>query len=101
MGNLPDIILRDSREQNLPQSQIVSELEYLNQELRAVYDSVKRENLTHSASLYLGKGQELDLQTPIHEMLYEVYSQTLERDLPYLKTLKVKIRTFDPINSQH
>jgi two-component sensor histidine kinase len=34
-------------------------------------------------------------------MLYEVYSQTLERDLPYFKTLKVKVRTFDPIDPQH
>jgi CHASE2 domain-containing sensor protein len=94
-------LLRDTREQELPQNQVVSELEHLNQELRAVYESIKRENLTQTASLYLGKGLELDLQTPIHEMLYEVYSQTLERDLPYFKTLKVKVRTFDPIDPRH
>ena len=94
-------LLRDAREQELPQNLVVSELEHLNQELRAVYESIKRENLTQTASLYLGKGLELDLQTPIHEMLYEVYSRTLERDLPYFKTLKVKIRAFDPIDPRH
>ncbi len=94
-------LMRNAREKDLPSHQLVSELEHLNQELRAIYESMKRETLSRRESLYLGQGIEIDLQAPIHEILYEVYSKTLERDFPCFKTLKVKVRTFEPINSQH
>ncbi len=46
----------------------------------------------------LGSRQQLDLNIPLHELLYEVFSSTLERkDLPCLQKLKVKIRDFQPI----
>jgi two-component sensor histidine kinase len=41
------------------------------------------------------------LKNPIHEVLYQVYNSTLERDFPCFKTLKVKIRTFDPISDRY
>ncbi len=94
-------LLRNVREQDLPHQELISELEHLNHELRAVYESVQRENLTQDESLYLKSSLELDLQAPLHEILYQVYSHTLERDLPCFKTLKVKIRTFDPIDNRH
>lgn len=94
-------LLRNAREQDLPQDELISELEHLNHELRAVYESMRRETLTQGENLYLKSDLELDLQAPIHEILYQVYNHTLERDLPCFKTLKVKIRTFDPIDSQH
>jgi hypothetical protein len=94
-------LLRNVREQDLPHQELISELEHLNHELRAVYESVQRENLTQDESLYLKSSLELDLQAPVHEILYQVYSHTLERDLPCFKTLKVKIRTFDPIDNRH
>ena len=93
-------LLRSVREQNLPSDQLISELEHLNHELRAVYESMQRETLTQDNRLYLNSGLELDLQAPIYELLYQVYSYTLERDLPCFKTLKVKVRTFDPIDNQ-
>ena len=94
-------LLRNAREQDLPQDELISELEHLNHELRAVYESMRRETLTQGENLYLKSDLELDLQAPIHEILYQVYNHTLERDLPCFKTLKIKIRTFDPIDSQH
>ncbi|GAB4173409.1 MAG: hypothetical protein Fur006_02700 [Coleofasciculaceae cyanobacterium] len=94
-------LLKCVREQNLPSDQLISELEHLNHELRAVYESMQRETLTQDNRLYLNSGLELDLQAPIHELLYQVYTYTLERDLPCFKTLKVKVRTFDPIDNQH
>ena len=93
--------LADGKEADVPQNQLVSQLEHLNLELRGVYESMKRENLTQTDSLFLGEGREFDLQAPMHEILYGIYSQTLERDFPYFKTLRVKVRTFDPIDSQH
>ncbi|BDA70572.1 possible Sensor with Chase2 domain [Calothrix sp. PCC 7716] len=94
-------LMRNAREHDLPSNQLVSELEHLNQELRAVYESMKRETLTQREILYLGQGIEIDLQVPIHELLYEVYNKTLERDFPCFKTLKVKVPSFEPIDLQH
>lgn len=93
-------LLKNVREQDLPSNQLISELEHLNHELRAVYESMQRETLTQDNRLYLNSGLELDLQAPIYELLYQVYNYTLERDLPCFKTLKVKVRTFDPIDNQ-
>lgn len=92
-------LLKNVREQDLPSNELISELEHLNHELRAVYESIQRETLSQDNRLYLNSGLELDLQAPIYELLYQVYSYTLERDLPCFKTLKVQIRTFDPIDN--
>ncbi|MBD2103735.1 CHASE2 domain-containing protein [Leptolyngbya sp. FACHB-261] len=93
-------LLRQAREQDEPSSRLLLELEHLNQELRSVYESVRRESLTQNDSLYLGEGQELDLQAPLHEILYEVYSDTLLRDFPCFKSIRIKIRQFDPIDDR-
>ena len=94
-------LLKSVREQDVPRQELLSELENLNHELRIVYEFMQRETLTQDHSLHLGSSLELDLQVPLHEILYEVYSHTLERDLPCFKTLKVKVRTFDPIDERH
>ncbi len=94
-------LLRSARDRDLPQNELIAELECLNRELRAVYQSVQREAITQDDKICLGNGSEINLQAPIHEILYEVYSHTLERDFPHFKTLKVKIRTFEPIDDRH
>lgn len=94
-------LLRSARDRDLPQNELIAELECLNRELRAVYQSVQRETITQDDKICLGNGSEINLQAPIHEILYEVYSHTLERDFPHFKTLKVKIRTFEPIDDRH
>lgn len=94
-------LLRSARDRDLLQNELIAELECLNRELRAVYQSVQRETITQDDRICLGNGSEINLQAPIHEILYEVYSHTLERDFPYFKTLKVKIRTFEPIDDRH
>ncbi len=94
-------LIKQVRDQDLPLDPMLSELEHLNYELRAVYQSVQRETLTQNDSLYLASSLEVNLQAPLHELLYQVYSHTLDRDFPCFRTLKVKIRTFDPIDSRH
>jgi signal transduction histidine kinase len=97
--------LKYVRERSLPSNELLSELEKelekLNYELRGVYEFLQAEPLIQDNSLYLGKGLELDLRDPIHEVLYQVYIYTLQRDFPYFKTLKIKIRLFDPIDDQY
>lgn len=92
-------LLRSARDQNLPPQVLLAELEHLNCELRAVYQSVQRD-VTNADSICLADGLEINLQAPLHEVLYTVYCRTLERDFPCFKTLKVKVRTFDPIEDR-
>lgn len=94
-------VLRRVRDEDLPPSQLIAELEKLNRELRAVYESVSKASEAEAESLCLADGKEINLQAPLHEILYAVYVQTLERDFPHFKTLKVKIRTFEPIDEQN
>jgi hypothetical protein len=76
---------------------IEQELEELNQELRGMYELWQQETLTQDTSLYLGNNVVIDLRNPLPEILYQVYSYTLERDFPCFKTLKLKIHSFEPI----
>ncbi len=93
-------ILRSAQEQATPPL-FLPELQRLNQELRAVYGSVQRDAIADEPHLCMGSAIELALQAPLHELLYKVYCNTLEQELPYLKTLKFKIVQFDPLNTSH
>ena len=68
-------------EPSLARPQLQAKLTQLNQELRAIYDSVQRETLVQESSFVLSHERELDLQNPLHEVLYELYSSVLEREL--------------------
>ncbi|WP_088239580.1 hypothetical protein [Calothrix rhizosoleniae] len=93
------------RERNLPHDELLQELEedlqQLNHELRGIYDFLQREPRLRDNSLYLGNGLVVNLEDQIHEVLYQVYNYTLERKLPYFKTLKVKLRSFESIQDCH
>ena len=93
-------ILRSAQEQATPPP-FLAELQRLSQELRAVYGSVQREAIADEPHLGMGSAIELAVQAPLHELLYKVYCNTLEQELPYLKTLKFKIVQFDPLNTSH
>ena len=67
----------------LPPEKLRLQLQNLNQELRSVYESM------HQA---IATGDQRYVQTPVHELLYEVYEDTLTRDLPGFAS----IRTFIP-----
>lgn len=93
--------LRRVQDQDLTQQQLVEELKNLNLEIREVGEYLKQEALIGEESLRLGGGLILDLKLPIRELFYAVYSHTIQRDFPCFKTLKVKARSFDPIEEQY
>ncbi len=93
-------ILRNAQGEATP-SPFLPELQRLSHELRAVYGSVQRDVIADEPHLRMGSAIELALQAPLHELLYKVYSNTLEQELPYLKTIKFKIVQFDPLNTSH
>lgn len=96
--------LKRIRDQDLPSAELLAEiekeLEKLNHDLRGIHEFLQREPPSQDSSLYLGKGLELNLQDPLHELLYQVYSHVLERNFPYFRKLRVKIRSFDPIDER-
>lgn len=93
-------LLSQSRSGTLPAEQLNPKLELLNRELRVVYESVRQEVLTSQANFYLAEEQELNLNAPLHEVLYEVYSHTLGREFECFKTIKFCVTTFDPLNTR-
>lgn len=94
-------LLSQARSQELPIEQVYQGLEKLNTELRAVYEVIHQETLNPGVKLALGNGLAIDLQNPVHEVLYEVYSNTLLRDFPYFKTLKFQITNFEELDNSH
>ncbi|MGB3531992.1 MAG: CHASE2 domain-containing protein [Microcoleaceae cyanobacterium] len=93
-------LLRQVQDGQIQTPQLLRGLDELNQEIRAVGERLKQEALSREESLYLSSKLTLDLKSPIHELFYQVYSSTLERDLPGFKTLKVRIRQFDVIEEE-
>ncbi|MFN6516008.1 MAG: CHASE2 domain-containing protein [Nostoc sp. CreGUA01] len=95
-------ILRQMQAQDWSQEELKLQLEKLNYEIREIGEYLKLEALSQDESLRLGSRLKIDLKRPIHELFYAVYSSTLERqDLEYLKNIKVKIRTFEPIDDKY
>ena len=94
--------LSNLRTQELSQEKIILQLEKLNTEIRDIGDFLKQEALNNEEILRLGSGLILDLKKPVNELFYEVYSSTLQRnDLKYLCAIKVKTRSFEPIDDKH
>ncbi|BAZ50268.1 putative sensor with CHASE2 domain protein [Nostoc sp. NIES-4103] len=94
--------LRQIRTQDIPNEQLILQLEKLNYEIRAIGEYLRLETLTQDESLRLGSGVKIDLKRPIHELFYEVYTSTLARnDLEYFNNINIKVRTFDPIEDHY
>jgi CHASE2 domain-containing sensor protein/DNA-binding transcriptional MerR regulator len=93
--------LRHVQDQDLEQNRLLEELKNLNYEIREIGEYLKLEALDRKESLRLGSGLILDLKLPIRDLLYEVYSHTLQRNFPCFKTLKVKAYSFEPIEEQY
>lgn len=92
------VILRSTGEGDLSPQQLRSQLKELNQDLRSIYESMRQESLTSSDSLYLKGNSIISLQTPIQELLYQVYDRTLERNFPGFTTIKTYISPdFQPL----
>ncbi len=71
--------------EEVPQATIAAKLHQLDRELRSVYESLRPENLAKAAS------------TPLHELLFEVYHRTMQRDFACFRSLKIKIPDIHPI----
>jgi CHASE2 domain-containing sensor protein len=87
-------ILRDANSKDLAEDWLVKELNVLNEELRDVGNLIEKETVIDGNSIHIGKS-EVDLQCPLKEILYQVYSNTIILDYPHFKTIKFKINNFE------
>lgn len=96
------LILRDvDGEQAIDTAQISPRLHRLNQEIRSLYETLEKELENPDKQLYLKHGSTLALNIPLHELLYQVYTQTLERDFPNFRSIQLHVVKFEPMQTQY
>jgi two-component sensor histidine kinase len=72
------------------------ELQMLNQELRDIYEAMRQEMLMPSGQLVMAGRRTVDLDVPLHELLYETYKATLERRSAFFTPI-LQITDFKPM----
>ena len=87
-------ILRDAYSKEIGEDWLIKELNVLNEELRDVGNLIEKETVIDGNSIHIGKS-EVDLQCPLKEILYQVYSNTIILDYPHFQTIKFKINNFE------
>ncbi|EDX82822.1 hypothetical protein S7335_1125 [Synechococcus sp. PCC 7335] len=90
------LLLQDKRSLK-PQTAV--QLEQLNDGLRQIYDRLLQETLSPTDKILLGNQSVVDLRSPLHEVLYQVYKETLTRSFPGFAALTVKVVRFDPFQT--
>jgi CHASE2 domain-containing sensor protein/two-component sensor histidine kinase len=88
------------RATDTPPPNLYQDLKTLNQELRDIYELIRQESQFGGRQLYLSGGLSLNLHDPTHELLYEIYHNTIDREFTHFKTLRIKLTTFDPIDNR-
>ncbi|MBE9066993.1 CHASE2 domain-containing protein [Leptolyngbya cf. ectocarpi LEGE 11479] len=98
LQKLSIVLSQTAEDPSLPTS-LHHDLEALNQELRGIYEAMQQEFLVEeSCCLQLEGNRIVRLEQPLHEMLYEVYDHTLQRqEFPHFDSIKIHIRTFEPM----
>ncbi|NEQ44302.1 MAG: CHASE2 domain-containing protein [Leptolyngbya sp. SIOISBB] len=76
-----------------------SKLEHLDSELRAIYERLLQESLPQEEQLQLEGGHVIDLRSPLKEALYEVYTETLNRDFPGFDAIKLQVVKFETLDA--
>ncbi|MEM6714215.1 MAG: CHASE2 domain-containing protein [Cyanobacteria bacterium P01_C01_bin.147] len=81
-------------------SELSTQLTSLNQELRTVYQRLQQEALSPEDQLQLGNQKVIDIRQALHEVLYEVYVETMQRDFPGFDSIKFQVVKFEPMYEQ-
>lgn len=90
------ILQREAKSSALTMSEVVERMALVDYGLRQVYDALRSEDQEQERLLYLGD-RRLPLDAPLHELLHQVYRNTLERSRPYFPSIKTFIVKFEPM----
>lgn len=80
-----------------PRPKLQDELKRLDTELRSVHEFMAKEALDPKNPLYLTGELVVDLSEPLHEVLYQIYINTVVRPLPYFADIQVHTTQFKPL----
>lgn len=103
--------LRNVRECELKQEQLLAQLERLNNEIRTLGEYLQVEtsqsnkfrsnNKLFTASIIVN-GKKIPLNQPLHQLWRATYDETLKRaSFPYFKTIKARVVEFEPIELEY
>lgn len=96
-----NMLLREVQdEEEISPENFVSKLQQLNQELRSVYDLVKREVVSESNDFHLRAEETIDIQQPLHKILHEVYDSVVTRNEDYFDKVKFKVLDFKSMDER-
>ncbi len=92
-------ILRNVRDLDLDHEHLIAELKLLDDELHNVGELIEKETISDGDYIYVGNSR-IDLQCPLKEILYQVYSSVIILDYPCYSTIKFKIVKFENMSSE-
>ena len=97
LQSLVQLIRKAEGDAKLDPEQYKNDLKAINKELRQVYSVLRQQSSRLEGQLYLDSASSVDMNIPLHELLYEVYHNTLERDFPCFAGLKFHVTQFEPM----
>lgn len=92
-------ILRYAEESESDTIKSYDQLQQLNRELRDIYEQIRRETLEQGREFIVIGDRTYDLSLPLHRVLYEVYTYTIQRDFPGLKKISLNVVDFNPLDT--
>ncbi|MDJ0568050.1 MAG: CHASE2 domain-containing protein [Pleurocapsa sp. MO_192.B19] len=92
-------ILRNVRDSNPNNENLIAELKLLDDELHNVGELIEKETISDGDFIHVGNSR-IDLQCPLKEILYQVYSSVIVLDYPCYSTIKFKIVKFENMSSE-
>jgi CHASE2 domain-containing sensor protein len=75
-----------------------NELVTVDRGLREIHESLRKEMISKEAVFYVDADKVISADTPINELLEEVYFTTLNRGLPGFEKIKAKVKSFELSN---
>ena len=79
--------------------QVFSKIQQIEQDLRALDGRLETIHKVHTPAAFVIGKSNLNLEAPLNEVLFGVYNQTLTRDFPGFQSLKLKMPSFDPLDT--
>lgn len=93
-------LLRNVRDGRTDQDYLLDDLESLNREIRGIGERLRQEAIEDVYFVDMRRDIKLDLTHPMHEVLYEVYSICVQKDLPGFADIKVRSVAFEPFSCE-
>lgn len=99
LQTLKGLIRSSSSDKRLSVEELGVKLSSLDNQLRQIYEFMQLEHLEAEHRVFLTKGSVLDLNEPLHNLLYQVYRNKMMESAQYFKPV-AKLPDFCPLNTE-